>query len=104
MALVAGFAVCLMFIAEALLRGALNLHAKIMLASSIFYISPVKEATMQKTAVNIKLKHEHGTRVSLLAPPASKWLCCRSRERMELFDEADWKLENRLDLGKFLHE
>ena len=104
MALIAGFGLCLMFLVEMMLRGVLNLHAKIMLASSIFYISPVKESSMQKTAINIRLKHEHGTRLSLLAPSAVNWLCCRAKERMGLINEAEWKIENRLDLGKFLHE
>jgi hypothetical protein len=92
MALVAGFGVCLWFLANVMLSWALTLHAKIMLASSIFYISPVKEASMQKTSLNIKLKHEHATRVNLLPPPAAKWLCCRAREQMRLIEEAEEKM------------
>jgi hypothetical protein len=65
MAIVAGFGVFLYVAGLVLLTFLLNLHAKILLASSIFYISPVKEEAMKKTAVNYRLKHEFGTRIRL---------------------------------------
>lgn len=59
---------------------------------------------MQKTSVNIKLKHENGTRSRLQPPPLKQWIRCRDKERMQLIDEAEWKLQHRVDLGKFIHD
>jgi hypothetical protein len=104
MAIVAGFGLFLYVAGHALLSTILSLHAKIVLASSIFYISPVKEEAMKKTAVNHRLKHEFGTRFRLRAPSTERWLCCRAAEQMKFVDEAAWKIKSRLDLGKFLYD
>jgi hypothetical protein len=45
MAIVAGFGLFIVVLADFALHAVMALHAKIVLASSIFYISPVKEST-----------------------------------------------------------
>jgi len=101
MALVAGFGVCLWFLANVMLSWALTLHAKIMLASSIFYMTPAESISMKKSSVQDRTRSEFESRSWLEQLPVKRWLFCG---RGQSFIEAEWNINRRLDIGRFLHD
>jgi hypothetical protein len=56
-------------------------------------------------AVNARLKDEFSTRSRLKLPPLHQWLFpSRFKEKLPFVEEANFKINKRLDLTRFLNE
>jgi hypothetical protein len=92
MALVAGFGLFCTVVVYLLLTTALSLHAKIVLASSIFYISPVEQDLMKNKSNADRTKFEFESRLWFPSPKLYQWtfrLCCWRKAFATVGEAAD---------------
>lgn len=106
MALVAGFGLFCATVIFLLMATALNLHAKIVLASSIFYMSPQERDIIKQKSNGERTKFELESRKWFPAPNLCQWLwrSCFWKKKFPLIVESSEKLDKRLDIRRFLHE
>lgn len=73
MAIVAGFGLFIVVLTNFALHAVMALHAKIVLASSIFYMSVAQNEVLQKKSVPSRIKHELVSRGWMPQPDLLRW-------------------------------